>query len=117
MIKLSELKDDAKVVDERGNVEDVIDVKYDVKHGSFNNVKPKFYTTMAYRACIDARNMLESAIESEDDNMYEDWYERILNDVTDEDVEKIQIILDGILSRNPESNTAYYQGKEIDIFN
>lgn len=116
MIKLSELKDDEKIIDERGNVEDVIDVKYDVKHGSFKDIKTKFYTATKYQAGIDARRMLEDAIESEYDNMYEDWEERILDDVTDEDIAKLQAILDDILSRNQELNIAYFQDKEIDIF-
>lgn len=48
--------------------------------------------------------------------MYEEWDENIRTDITEEDKEKIQAILDDIFSRNKEKNIAYYQGQEIDIF-
>lgn len=47
--------------------------------------------------------------------MYEDWNERILDDVTDEDIAKLQAVLDDILNRAQEQNTAYYQDKEVDM--
>ena len=113
MVKLSELKDDAIIIDENESVYDVQEVKGDLRY--FKDEGKKLYTTTEYHAHIDARDMLESAIESEDDNMYEDWEERILDDITDDDIEKIQVILDDILNRNKGQNTAYYQGEEIEV--
>lgn len=115
MVKLSELEDDAKIIDENGTIYDVADIKWDLKH--FENVfEEKIYTTTEYQASIDARDMLESAIESEYENsMYEDWNEHILSDITDEDIEKIQAVLDDILSRARGQNTSYFQGEEIEV--
>lgn len=113
MVKLSELKDDEKIIDESGNVYDVEEVKGDLRY--FKDEGKKLYTTIEYHAHIDAKDMLESAIESEYDNMYEDWEERILDDITDDDIKKIQVVIDDVLNRNKGQNTAYYQDKEIEV--
>lgn len=116
MIKLSELKDDVKVIHENSaTVYTVKDVKDDLQYWKDEGVK--FYTTSEYQASIDAKSMLESAIECEYDNMYEDWDQNIWNDITDEDIEKLQFILDDILNRDKENNIAYHEDKQIDIFN
>lgn len=111
MIKLSELQNDVKVMDENSNVYDVEDVKEDLQYFKDKNI----YTTTEYQANINAKEMLGSAIEDEYQNMYEDWDERISDDITDEDIEKIQAILDDIFSRNKTQNIAYYQDKEIEV--
>lgn len=113
MIKLSELQNDVKVMDENSNVHDVKDVKNDLKH--WKDKCRKLYTTTQYQANINAKDMLESAIEDEYQNMYEDWDDKILNDISDEDIEKIQAVLDDILNRNKEQNIAYYLEKEIEV--
>lgn len=113
MIKLSELKDDAIVIDENLSVYAVEEVKNDLQY--FKDKNKKLYTTTEYHAGIDARDMVESAIEREYDNMYEDWDEKILDDITDEDVQRIQDVLDEILNRNKQQNISYFQDKEIEI--
>lgn len=113
MIKLSELKDDVNVIDENLSIYTLEEVKNDLLYFKGK----KIHTTTEYRAGIDARDMLESAIESEYDNMYEDWNEHVLDDVTEEDIIKVQTILDDILSRSEDQNIAYYQNEEIDVCN
>ncbi|MDW5300734.1 MAG: GTP-binding protein [Sedimentibacter sp.] len=114
MIKLSELQDDVKVMDKSESVYDVKDVKNDLQY--FKDTNKKFYTTTEYHAHIDAKDMLESAIDYEYENkMYEDWDEHILSDITDEDVKKIQAVLDNIFNRNKSQNIAYYQDEEIEV--
>lgn len=114
MIKLSKLENDAIVIDENSCIYTVGEVKNDLKY--FRDKNKKIYTTTKYHANIDARAMLESAIDSEYEyQMYEDWDESILEDITDEDIEKVQVILDDIFSRNKEQNIAYYQDEEIEI--
>jgi hypothetical protein len=116
MIKLSELENEVIVIDENLCIYTVGEVKNDLKY--FRDKNKKLYTTTKYHASIDALDMLEMAVENEYcNNMYEDWDDYILKDITNEDIEKIQIILDDILSRNKEQNTAYYEDEEIDIFN
>ena len=116
MIKLSDLDDKTNVV---GEYEQGIHTVWDIRNSlkDFQNEKIKYYTTKEYKATINAREMIESAIENEYDNMYEDWEERILGDITEEDIKKIQDILDDILSRDKVGNTSYYQDKEIDLYN
>lgn len=113
MVKLSELQDDVKVIDENLSIYDVGEVKNDLQY--FKDKNKKLYTTSEYRASIDARDMLESAIESEYDNMYEDWYEIILQDITDEDIGRLQSVIATILRRGGDQNIAYYENKEIEI--
>ena len=113
MVKLSELQDDVKVIDENLSIYDVEEVKNDLQY--FKDKNTKLYTTNEYHASIDARDMLESAIESEYDNMYEDWYEIILQDITDEDIGRLQSVIATILRRGGDQNIAYYEGKEIEI--
>lgn len=113
MIRLSELAVDAKVIDENLSVYDVAELKDDLQY--FKDKDKKLYTVTEYQAGIDARDMLESAIESEYDNMYEDWEERILDDITDDDIGKLQDILDDILSRGRDQNIAYYQNEEVEV--
>ena len=113
MIKLSELKDDVIVVDENNRIYTVEEVKNDLKY--FRDKSKGLYTTTEYHASIDARSMLEDALEYEYDNMYEDWYERVKDDITDEDVQKMQAVFDEILSRSGDQNIAYYQNEEIEV--
>jgi len=113
MIKLSELKDDVKVMDENLNVYDIEEVRNDLRY--FKDKSKKLYTITQYHAQINARDMLESAIENEYQNMYEDWDENILGDITDEDVGRIQAVITTILLRSKDQNIAYYQDEEIKI--
>lgn len=69
------------------------------------------YTTTKYRAVIDARDMLESAIDCEASNMYEDWEYDVWNDVTEEDIDELQIIVDEILSRS--ASVSYITDKKV----
>ncbi len=113
MIKLSELKDEAIIIDENSTIYTVEEVKNDLQY--FKDKSKKLYTTTEYHASIDAKSMLEVAIEYEYDNMYEDWDERILNDITDEDIGRIQAVITTILLRSEDQNIAYYEDEEVEI--
>lgn len=114
MIKLSELDKDTKIMYGE-SIYTVEEVSNDLQYFTDDEDK-KLYTTTKYHANIDARDMLETAIENEYcDNMYEDWDECILADITEGDIEKLQTILDDIFSRNKEQNTAYFEDEEIEI--
>ena len=75
----------------------------------------EIYIAEEYTASLDAADILDSAIENEADNMYEDWDESINADIIDSDVEKIQKVLDEILERNKGVNISCEQGKLIEI--
>lgn len=114
MIKLSELKDDVIVVDENNRIYTVEEVRNDLKY--FRDESKELYTTTEYHASVDAKSVIEETFEQVYCNgMYEDWDERIMDDITDEDVEKIQAVFDEILSRNEEQNITYYQNEEVEV--
>ena len=61
--------------------------------------------------------MLENYIEGESDEMYEDWEERVLSNLTDEAVAKIQAVLDEVLDHDYVTEYYTYETPiEIDIF-
>ena len=117
MIKLSELKDDEILLvgETVMTKEDLLNELADNKSCGIKN--PEVFITRQYQANLDAKNVLEDAMEYEYQNMYEDWYDRILNDITEEDIKDMQIVLDRILERNKENNISYegIELVEIDI--
>ena len=114
MIKLSELKDDVIVIDENNQVYTVGEVKNDLKY--FKDEEKKLYTTTEYQASVDAASMIDEALDSVYENeMYEDWDQLIKNDITEEDVKKVQAVFDEILSRGGDQNIAYYQDEEVEV--
>lgn len=110
--KLSGLKDeDMLIVD--GYVMSKEDFLNDFKF--YKNKVDKVYTTTQYKAHIEAWDMLESALESEYDNMYEGWLDNIVSDVNDEDIKDIQDILDRILSKSESTNICYIEDEKVEI--
>lgn len=109
-VKLSTLsKDTIVLVDGNININTVEDILEDLEGFRGKQV----YTTTEYRASFDAESILNDAIENEYQNMYEDWDESIQSDITQEDINDLQIIFDRILSRS--SNIAYEADKLIEI--
>lgn len=113
MIKLSGLENNTKIITENFSIYTAGEVKNDLQY--FKD--ERLYTAIEYQAGIDARDMLENAIENECDNMYEDWNESNFQDIAEKDIQKLQVVLDEILNRNKDGNIAYYLGEEIDRFN
>lgn len=110
MKKLSELKD-----------KDMLMVGYDVvsKEDLLEDLEyykdKEVFMTTKYYAGINAFDMLENEFEHESDEMYEGWFDNIIDDITEEDIEEIQFILDRILSRNKQRNFCYIEGEKIEI--
>lgn len=76
----------------------------------------EIYTTRPYKASFNAKEIIDDAIEDVQCNdMYEDWDERIYNDVTKEDIKDIQAVFDRILARNPSQNISYIADKLIEF--
>jgi len=94
-VKLSTLQDDAELM-----IGDylVLDKKCFLQEIQEHKGQP-VYTTREYSAHIDAKSMLDRAIECEADNMYEDWRYDVANDITDKDILELQHIVDKILNR------------------
>lgn len=112
MVKLSELKDHEMLIVDMGSCGNVMS-----KEDYLNEIEEyrgcKVYTSNKYKASIDALDMIESAIEREYQNMYEDWDIEIRQDTTKEDIEDIQIVLDRILSRS--DNISYTEKEQVEI--
>lgn len=75
--------------------------------------KDDLYTTEEYHASIIAEDALDSLLENEYINMYEDWYEGIWDYVEDKDLKDLQTIFDRIFARNKEYNTSYSSDEKI----
>ena len=118
MVKLSDLKPTDKVfvevpcriVDEFVEITTVEEILENID--SYKALR-LYVAVIEHKASLDAKGMLNDAIEYEADNMYEDWDERIKEDITGEDIEDIQKVLDRILARS--ENIAYIAGEEIEI--
>lgn len=115
MIKLSELKDDEILL---VNNELVLTKKEFLEDFTTQDDREgcEVYTTVKYNAYLNARDILNKAIEDEAcDKMYDEWMDKIHNDITEYDVKDFQDILDRILLRNVKQNISYQADKEVEI--
>ena len=115
MIKLSELKDDEMLL-----VNNILMSKADflqVKDtDTYKSEKLEIYTTKPYcEARFYAKQMLDYAISELSFNMYPNWQDSINRDITDEDINDIQIVLDKIINKNKERNISYQSDVEVEI--
>lgn len=108
-LKLSELKKDDMLLVGECDVMSKEDFLKEIQEHEGKEI----YTTTIYKANINARSMLDSAIECEADNMYEDWDYDIWNDITETDIAELQNILDKILSRS--NNVSYMADKKVEV--
>ena len=124
MKKLSELKDTDKVIVNNEIIMTKSELIDEIVLGMlgglsmFNridSIKTIYSAKETYRARLDARDMLEQAIENEADNMYEDWEDYIWADIERGDIKDIQLILDDIMSRDPQCNIAYEADEELEL--
>ncbi len=111
--KLSELKDGDMLIVDGYDVVSKEDFLNDFEF--YKNKADRVYTTTQYHAVIDVEEMLMDAFESESNNMYEDWLERIEDYVTEEDIEDLQKVVDRILSRNESINISYIEDEKVEI--
>ena len=106
-IKLSELKNDDMLL----VGENLIISKEDYMKEMREHEGESVYTTTKYKANIDAKCMLETAIDNEACNMYEDWECDVWEDITEKDITELQNILDRILSES--RSTSYIKSKKV----
>ena len=124
MKKLSELKDTDKVIVNNKIIMTKSELIDEITLGMlgglsmFNridSIKTIYSAKETYRARLDAGDMLEQAIENEADNMYEDWEDYIWADIERGDIKDIQLILDDIMSRDPQGNITYEADEELEL--
>lgn len=119
-IKLSELNKDTMILvchasNCDGQVMPASEFISDYEKEYKNLNKLEIYTTEPHQAAFNAEYILDSAIESEADEMYEDWDEKIKADITKQDIDELQAILDRILARNEAANISYFSGALVEI--
>ncbi|WP_017728546.1 hypothetical protein [Halalkalibacterium ligniniphilum] len=117
-LKLSELSDDIEVsIEESSTVYTVAELKREIIELGEPHDESSWYTITRKKWIPDARGMVEGYIESEYDNMYEDWDERAWDCVMNHGaIDKIQAILNETFKG--EYATAYWTYEmpvEIDI--
>ena len=110
-VKLSTLsKDTIVLVNGYENTNTVEDILEDLEYYRAKQI----YTTTEYHANLNAKNILDDAIDYEcENNMYEDWDEYIRSYIKEEDIADLQKVFDRILARG--SNIAYNSDKLIEI--
>lgn len=114
MVKLSELNMEDMLYIE-GEYGDSIMTKTEVLD-ELDYIKQegkKIYTTHEYEAKVNAKYVIDWAIEDEYQNMHEDWDLEAMREVTEEDIEDIQKVFDRILDRT--NRVSYYADKEVEI--
>jgi hypothetical protein len=118
-VKLSELGDEVRVsIEESHTTYTVAELKREILElGEPHHESINWYTIKADRWQPCADSMIEQYIETERDNMYEDWHERANDCLTEEHKKKIQAILDDAFSGSYATEFwNYVHPVEIDIF-
>lgn len=117
MINLSDLQSDERILCENDNTIMYVDDLRRELEMSPTDLYGKYFTTTNDVLKFDAKQMIEDYIRSyeESGDGYEDMTEMCISDINNEDIEKIQKILDKI-SNSTESFVTYYKGNEINIY-
>ena len=117
-LKLSELDNNLEVASVNASgVYTVEELKDEIMGGEPHHETKGWYIVGRKKWKPNAHNMLENYIEGESDEMYEDWEERVLSNLTDEAVAKIQAVLDEVLDHDYVTEYYTYETPiEIDIF-
>lgn len=118
-LKLSRLNDDIEIsIEESSTVYTVAELKREILElGEPHHESDNWYTVIRKKWSPDAQFMLERYIDSEQDNMYENWDNRAWDCVSKGVIGKIQEVLDEAFKSD--YATAYWeydQPVEIDIF-
>lgn len=117
MIKLSDLQSYEMIICENNNTAIYVDDLRKNLEKFPNDSYGKCFTTTSKVLKFDAREIIEEYIRSyeESGDGYLDMTERCMDDIDDEDINKIQEILDKI-SLSTESFVTYIPDEEINIW-
>lgn len=118
-LKLSELSDEVEVsIEESHIVYTVAELKSEIINlGEPHHESSNWYTIDRKRWLPSASHMVDNYIQSEYDDMYENWDERAMDCLSDEVIEKIQKILDEAFKGDHATVYWTYEKQvEIDIF-
>lgn len=84
---------------------------------TYKNLKNlEVYSTNKVELRLNAEDMINNEIENIMCNEgYEDWSDFIQEEITQDDVDKIQMVFNEIFNRNPNRNISYETDEQIEI--
>ena len=116
MVRLNDLEDEQLVIEENsGYCEEASSLKDLVKNNpaSINN---NWYTARIEQFRFDAKEMIEDYLTDAEENGegYEDMADNCMNSISEEEIEKVQQVLDEI-TNNSMCFEVYYANEKIDL--
>lgn len=118
-LKLSKMKDEIEVsIEETSIVYTVAELKKEIlEMGEEHHLSSNWYTIVRRRWEASAEDMVDRYLESESDELYEDFYSSAMDTLSKGTIEKIQHILDKVFENNSVSDYWTYESPvEIDVF-
>lgn len=118
-IKLSQLPDEVEVaVEESSTVYTAAELKHEILVlGEEHHLSPNWYTVVRHQWKPSAENMVDSYLENESCELYEDFYSVAMGEMEKGAIDKIQSILDQVFDKNyVRDYWTYEKPVEIDIY-
>jgi len=118
-LKLSELNDDVEISKEESNsVYTVAELKREIqKFGNEDHFIGQWFTVKRGRWKPDAKSMIDSYLDNESCNLYEDFYSVAMSEMPKGVIKNIQTLLDEVFENNSVCDYWTYENHvEIDIF-
>jgi hypothetical protein len=118
-LKLSELSNDIEVsIEESSTVYSVAELKREImKLGEEHHLSTNWYTVIRRKWQPCAETMIDSYLESESCDLYEDFYSVAMGEMQKVAIDKIQTILDETFKSSSTSDYwVYDKPVEIDVF-
>lgn len=118
-LKLSELNDEIEIsIEETSTVYTVAELKREILElGNPAHLSTNWYTIARHKWKPCAESMVDSYLENESCELYEDFYSVAMSDMEKGAIEKIQLILDETFNNNSTCDYwTYEKSVEIDIF-
>ena len=115
MIKLSEIEDDEMLLIDNGNW--LIETKKEFLEEFSTKESRKdldVYTTIKSDVELSAKDMIDLLIKSKWGDTYDQWEEKIREDITEDDMNYFQDKLNEILNRNKDQNVNYTYDKPVE---
>ena len=116
MVRLSDLEDDQLVIEENsGHCEEASYLK-DLVESNPASINNNWYTARIEQFRFDAKEMIEDYLTDAEENGegYEDMADNCMNSISEEEIEKVQKVLDEI-SNNSMCFEVYYADEKIDL--
>ena len=116
MVRLNDLKDEQLVIEEKsGHWEEASYLKDLVKNNP-TSINSNWYTVKSEQFRFDAKEMIENYLTDAEENGegYEDMADNCMNSISEQELEKVQQVLDEI-TNNSTCFEVYYADEKIDL--